>query len=281
MFGRSTSSRYGVARYSAFFATHLYGNRLLLNCAELRSIDSGPPSPFLRALAIHWRIFFAPRLKTIAAAAVLSLLFVARPAYSQSTSPDDDRVQSELAAMGKRGEVIARVREQALVILQSENACSAWFREADPDSAEIFRSLHYEIKEHEPPYAFHKNDGQGGGPFKHPWAARSIQNGGQNSIVGLNSGGAFFSATSPVLELDNRTSLRWPSGVLRLRIASFWGNSVGAQITTLLHELGHIVGRLPQDGDSWDGQSSRNTEQVLRHCKRDIRAAETSYRSSR
>jgi hypothetical protein len=229
------------------------------------------------------RMVLARRLKVIAAAAVLSIPFASNPACSQSLSTGDDRIQYELAAMGKRREVIARVREQTLVILQSENACSAWFREADPDSMEVFRSLHYAIvKEDEGSYVFHMNDGQGGGPFKHPWAARSIQDGGQNSLVELNLGGAFFSAVSPVLELDSRTALRWPSGMHRLMIASFWGNTTGAQITTLLHELGHIVGRLPKDDDSWDGRSSRNTEELLRHCKLGIRsAAETSYRSSR
>jgi hypothetical protein len=228
------------------------------------------------------RMGLTRRLKVVAVPALLSILFASNPAFSQSRSTGDDRIYYELAAMGKRGEVIARVREQTLVILESENACSAWFREADPDSMEVFRSLHYGIiEEDEGSYVFHKNDGQGGGQFKHPWAARSIQDGGQNSLVELNLGGAFFSSASPVLELDSQTALRWPTGMHRLMIASFWGNTSGAQITTLLHELGHIVGRLPKDDDSWDGRSSRNTEELLRHCKHDIRtAAETSYRRS-
>jgi hypothetical protein len=228
------------------------------------------------------RMVLVRRLKVIALPAVLSILFASNPACSESLTTGDDPIPYELAAMGQRGEVIARVREQTLAILQSENACSAWFREADPDSMEVFRSLHYEIvKEDQHSYVFHLNDGQGGGPFKHPWAARSIQDGGQNSLVELNLEGAFFRTVSPVLELDSRTALRWPAGMHRLMIASFWGNTTGAQITTLLHELGHIVGRLPKDDDSWDGRSSRNTEELLRHCKHDIRAvAETTYRSS-
>src|ERR1700730_8714757 len=205
------------------------------------------------------RMILARRSKVIAASTVLSILFALNPASSQSLSTDDDRIQSELAAIGQRGGVIARVREQTLVILQSENACSAWFREADPDSTEVFRSLHYVVQEDERSYVFHMNDGLGGGPFKHPWAARTIQDGGRNSLVELNPGGAFFKAVSPVLELDSRTTLRWPAGMHRLMIASFSGNTTGAQITTLLHELGHVVGRLPTDDDSWDGRSSRNT----------------------
>lgn len=236
-----------------------------------------------RSRARNRRSLFAATLRAIVAAAVLTVLLIPEPARSQSASTADDPVSAELAAMGKRGQVIAVARQQTLAILQSENACSAWFRETDPDSAEVFRSLHYEITEHEPAFIFHLKDGQGGGPFKHPWAARSTQNAGQNSTVGLNSGGPFFNASSQVLEVDSKSTLQWPAGVHRLVIASFLGNSPGARITTLLHELGHIIGRIPADSDSWDGLSSRNTEEVLRHCKHDIRdaASESTYRSSR
>src|SRR5450432_2832577 len=240
-----------------------------------------PSNPRIRAR--NRRSLFASTLRAFVTAAVLSVLFIPQPARSRSASTADERASAELAAMGKRGQVIAVARQQTLAILQSENSCSAWFREIEPDSAEVFRSLHYEITEHERAFIFHMKDGQGGGPFKHPWAARSTQNAGQNSTVGLNSGGPFFNASSPVLEVDSKTTLQWPAGLHRLVIASFLGNSPGARITTLLHELGHIVGRIPEDSDSWDGLSSRNTEEVLRHCKRDIRdaASESTYRSSR
>jgi hypothetical protein len=227
------------------------------------------------------RTFLARRLKAIVVIAGLSIVFVPRPASSQTSSTDDDPIALELAAMGKRGEVIARARERALGILESENACSAWFREADPDPAEVFRSLHYEIKEGEPPYVLHRKDSQGEWFFKHPWAARSMQRGGRNSIVGLNSGGPFFSATSPVMELDDITTFHWPGGMHRLAVASFGGNTMQAQITTLLHELGHVVERLSEDDDSWDGRSSRNTQEVLRHCKHDIQAAAENSRSNK
>src|SRR5882724_9333325 len=71
------------------------------------------------------RTLFAPRIKAIVAAAVLTILLVPRPACAQSTFTVDDPIASELAAMGKRGQVIAIAREQTLAILQSENACSA------------------------------------------------------------------------------------------------------------------------------------------------------------
>jgi predicted HD phosphohydrolase len=56
-------------------------------------------------------------------------------------------------------------------------------------------------------------------------------------------------------------------------VGSYSGNTAEAQIAILLHELGHIVGRLPDDSDSWDGRSSQNTLEILSHCKPEIRAA--------
>jgi len=37
--------------------------------------------------------------------------------------------------LGKQGETIARVREEVLEILESGNACSAWFRNPIPEQA--------------------------------------------------------------------------------------------------------------------------------------------------
>jgi len=56
-----------------------------------------------------------------------------------------------------------------------------------------------------------------------------------------------------------------------LRVASYSGDTLQAQVTILLHELGHVIGRIPEDSDSWDGRSGENTAEVLRHCKDEIR----------
>jgi hypothetical protein len=64
-----------------------------------------------------------------------------------------------------------------------------------------------------------------------------------------------------------------PAGNRLLVISSYAGNTPEAQITILLHELGHIIGRLPEDDDSWDGRSIRNISEVSRHCKTETRAA--------
>jgi len=218
-------------------------------------------------------MFLGRRLKTIVAAAILSIVFAPRAAYSKGSSTDDDPIQIELAGMDKRGGTIERVREKTLAILQTENGCTAWFREADADPAVVLRSLHYKIEQEKTSYVFRMTDGQRVKHFKQPWGARSTQYGGQNSDVGLNRNGAFFNSSLPVIEVDASGALGRPGGFHWLTIAWFQGNTTEAQITILLHELGHIIGRLPTDDDSWDGRSSLNTKEVLRHCETTIRAA--------
>jgi hypothetical protein len=209
----------------------------------------------------------------IRAAAFACAMLAASPSYSESPSSCGDCVVQELSALGKRGDTIIRAREQVLDVLQQGNGCAAWFREADPAPAEVFRSLHYELEVEGPSYIYGIRDGVRGQLFKHPWAARSIQNGGQNSTILLNANGPFFNRPSVVMQLDPGGILARPDGLRLLTTSSYEGNTPEAQITILLHELGHIIGRLPEDDDSWDGQSSRNTAEVQRHCKNQTRAA--------
>ena len=189
------------------------------------------------------------------------------------------RRAGELSALGKRGDTIARAREQVIDILQHANACSAWFEEADPDATEIFRSLHFELEVGGTSYVYSVRDSARGQLFKHPWAARTTENGGRNSVIQLNGNGPFFNRTSRIMQLDPGGTFAWPAGNLRLTISSYNADTPEAQITILLHELGHIIGRLPEDDASWDGRSSRNTSEVSRHCKSEIRVA--AHNSSR
>jgi hypothetical protein len=180
-----------------------------------------------------------------------------------------DKVAQELATMGKRGEVVEDVRERTIAVLQNNDACSEWYQQSNPAVAEIFRSLHYTIEDDQPSYTLRRWNDRGMQTLKHPWAAHAIQYGGRESIVHLNINGPFFRRISPVLDLGPK---RWigPIDHTRLGVAEFSGDTTEAQITILLHELGHVIGRLPLDTDSWDGQSSRNTQEVLRHCKPEI-----------
>ena len=219
--------------------------------------------------AIH-----SSRVKRVIAAAVLSFVLLAPSrSYAEHTPKQDDRVELELLSLGKRGNTIARARGQVMEILQDGNACSAWFQETDPNPAEVFRSLHFELDMRGNSYIYGMKDNQQGQLFRHPWGAKSIENAGRNSTILLNVSGPFFNHSSVVLQLDPRGLMPRPDGIRLLTIASYVGNTPEARITLLLHELGHIIGRLPEDDDSWDGRSSRNTEEVLRHCKIETRAA--------
>ena len=224
---------------------------------------------------------FVLRRRFLAVAAFSCVLLAPKPSHSEPPSTHDgERIALELAAMGKRGDTIARARGEVLDILQQGNACTVWFQEASSDPAEVFRSLHFELAMRGTSYVYGMRNQQGGLSFKHPWAARSTQYGGPNSTIVLNANGPFFNRTSVVVQLDPGGMLVRPEGTRLLTISSYKGNTPEAQVTILLHELGHIIGRLPEDSDSWDGQSSRNTSDVLRHCQAETRpAAHNSLRA--
>lgn len=241
-----------------------------------RCMGSHSDTKFSESCAISWRKIrqiFELRRRVIAAAALAYILFASSPSYSVSASEFDDRVVLELSALGKQGDTIARAREQVLEILQQGNACTAWFQGADPDPAEVVRSLRFALEMRGPSYIYGIRDSHGRQFFKHPWAASSIENGGRDSTILLNANGPFFNRTSFVMQLVPRGMPVRPDGIRLLTISSYEGNTPEAQITILLHELGHIIGRLPEDSDSFDGRSSRNTSEVLRHCKTETRAA--------
>jgi hypothetical protein len=190
--------------------------------------------------------------------------------HAQTVTNEEQRVRSELSPLGKRGDAIAHARELVLQILHSENGCSQWFEEANAQPSEIFRSLHYQLEDKGPIYVYRMADASGELRFKQPWGARTSQDTGRNSTIRLNRNGPFFSGKSQVIYVNADGHLVGFGGSRQLAVAFYSGNSEEAQILILLHELGHIVGRLPADDDSWDGLSSQNSLQVLRHCKQEI-----------
>ncbi len=220
------------------------------------------------------RNLFARKLAAISVPAVFFLIGAVSPTVGALQIPtnSNDAIQAELLAMNRPGAIVAQAREQVLTILQGENGCSAWYRQADSKSAGVFRSLHYEIREDRPSYVSLHIDTYGREILKHPWGARSGENAGRDSFIELNADGPFFNSTSPMMQMDLTGIIVRPAGYRSLIVGSFRGNTIEARIAILLHELGHVVGRLPEDADAWDGRSQRNTEEVLRHCKRDIRA---------
>lgn len=215
-------------------------------------------------------MFLARSFEGSAAAALMGIVFLAAPARSQDLVRRAQPAHLTLKTRDKREDTLLRVRGQVLALLQQDNACSAWFHEADNDPASVFQSLQFEIDKEKQAYVFRIADDRQGDRYKHPWAARAWQWGGRNSTVHLNPEGPFFNSSLPIMQLSPSGTLIRPDGFRVLTVGPYRGNTGEARITTLLHELGHITARIPEDNDSWDGKSSRNTEEVLRHCRTEI-----------
>ena len=89
-------------------------------------------------------------------------------------------------------------------------------------------------------------------------------------MIRINSNGAFFIRESRVADSMGGPTLA--SDWHLLTIGPYVGDTPKIRITMMLHELGHIIVRIPEDDDSWNGRSSRNTAEILRHCKKEIDA---------
>jgi len=215
-------------------------------------------------------MFFVPSFKGLVVVALTTMAFAACPASSRSLAKNGEPTHLTRSSRDKRADTMQRVRGQALALLQNENGCSAWFHEADDDPAGVFQSLQFKIEKEKQAFVLRVMDVHGGARYKHPWAARSWQWGGRNSTVILNPSGPFFNPILPVIDLGAGGAVVRYSGFRMLTIGPYKGDTTEAQITTLLHELGHVTARIPEDGDTWDGKSSENTEEILRHCKTEI-----------
>lgn len=181
------------------------------------------------------------------------------------------RLTIELSGLGTRGDLIARVREQTLEILEEENTCTAWFEEVEPSIADVFRSLHYDVDGKGTAEIHSGRDVFGDMYFMHPWGAKAVENAGRDAFIQFNANGPFFVSKTHVIPSDTRATDSRIEAPQPVYIGPYEGASVEARLTIMLHELGHIVGRLPTDDISWNGRSSENTREVLRHCKKEIR----------
>src|SRR5262249_29979135 len=152
-----------------------------------------------------------------------------------------------LAPSDRHEESLSKAKAQVFALLQNENACSAWFRELDSDPASVFDSLHFQMEETKPSYIQFLPDFNHRDWFKQPWVASTRQLSGRNSTVKLNIDGAFFNSSSPIVELQSSGSVARYRGFHMLTVGPFKGGTSEAQITTLLHELGHITDRIPED----------------------------------
>ena len=183
------------------------------------------------------------------------------------------RTIGELTALGPQGGLIARTRRQTLQILKTSNECSEWFQQVEPNVEGVFRSLHFKLDQDGNTEISSTRSDSGETLYKDPWGAKTDEYAGRNATVQINSNGPFFVRLTRVRNVYPTDTMRGQGGWRFLSLASYVGDSPEARLVIMLHELGHIVGRLPVDDDSWDGQSSRNTVEVLHHCKTEIQAA--------
>jgi hypothetical protein len=181
-----------------------------------------------------------------------------------------DPVQEDLATMGKTGQKILRARERILEILQGENTCSAWFREKDSNPADAFRTLSFEIDSRGEEFVLKSKGADNVTIFRNPYVARVFQADGRYGRITINTKGAFFFPVAMVIEPQGEGRLWISRGVRSLGVGPYGGDSMHAQILTLLHEFGHLVDLLPTDEGDQDGKSARNTGEVLRFCRSEI-----------
>src|SRR5262245_47557728 len=148
-------------------------------------------------------MFYSPIFRR--AATVLSLAFLFLPGSAHSRVPGKARPDERLSlsSQEKREQSVLQAKEQILAHLRGENTCSAWFRETDPDSAEVFDSLHFLFVEDGPIYVLRGKDAHGNEQYKHPWAARTQEFAGRNSSVYINPDGPFFRPSSQVIEIGS------------------------------------------------------------------------------
>jgi hypothetical protein len=188
-----------------------------------------------------------------------------------------DPAHLRLHTLGTRGLLIEEARQTILAILATENSCSAWFREADPDAAAIFESLNFSLYDGPKEVVILKS-ASGELLFKHPYSAGVQENAGLNATVLLNLNGAFFTSVADILGHDSDSVVARFRGRRELHVGPYAGNTLPARITTLLHELGHVIGRLPDDSDELSGLSELNTQRVLHACHAEIKASTRQYR---
>ena len=188
---------------------------------------------------------------------------------------DEDPVLEELKAMGERGLIIMRAREEVVEILQGQNRCAAWFEQAESDAVRKFRSLRYTIDKTGPQYTLKIQGADGGWHYQQPYVANAMEDASTGSTISINGRGAFFQLRSGmrIVATDGGPGGLSTSQLLHLDV--YVGGTLRAQVVALLHEFSHVAGLLPADGGSFVGRelSTQNTQMVLRHCRAQVEAA--------
>ena len=181
-----------------------------------------------------------------------------------------DLVRDDLNTMGKQGRLILRARDRVLAVLQTENACTDWYRTKDPDPAAVFRTLTFSVDRDGDGFFREAPATQVLEMIRNPYVASVVQDGGPYSTVTLNANGAFFFPAANVVEDRFNGGPVDFHGARAIQVGPYVGGSFRAQVLVLLHEFGHVIDLLPEDRDDRDGKSRQNTVDVLRACRAEV-----------
>ena len=196
---------------------------------------------------------------------------------TQATIPcsaSSDAVRDDLNTMGKQGQSILRARDKVLEILQTGNACTAWYRTKEPDPASAFRTLTFALDRDGESYVRKILESGGIELIRNPYVARVMQGGGLNSTVSINLHGAFFFPMAGVVEDRLEGGPLSFRGARPIQVGPYAGGTFRAQVVALLHEFGHVIDLLPPDHDDYEGKSRQNTLDVLQACRGEVESKE-------
>lgn len=110
------------------------------------------------------------------------------------------------------------------------------------------------------------------GTITQPVVANTSQGTGIGSTININMNGAFFKGTAFF------TSSGGPGGQIAgpLTVGPYSGNTLQAQVTTILHEYAHNLNLIPADArgpNTPANQSNINTSAIVSNCGAGINAA--------
>lgn len=185
-------------------------------------------------------------------------------------SASSDVVRDDLNTMGKQGQSIRRARDKVLEILQTENACTDWYRTKSSDPAAVFRTLTFSVDHNGDGFVRKTPEAEGVEVIRNPYVASVEQDGGADSTVTINANGAFFYPAANVVEDRFKGGPAEFHGSRAIAVGPYSGGSFRAQVLVLLHEFGHVIDLLPEDRDDRDGKSRQNTLDVLRACRVEV-----------
>jgi hypothetical protein len=192
---------------------------------------------------------------------------------NQGCIPFRDVVQENLATLGKPGQKILRARDKILEMLETDNACTAWFREKDSNPAATFRTIGFTLDDKGQEYVLEALDSASREMLHFPYVAKVIPGEGAYSNIIINKNGGFFYPMVPVQKGQRQLSGPGFLSQHALRVGPYWGDTLSAQVLALLHEFGHVLDRLPEDASDQGEQSALNTNEVLRYCRAEIESS--------